>query len=250
MMSYPGSVPPKAGDEALDAEGRWRREVVRWLLTVAGVLLILLALRQCGFFDSRHGSLGTQGSTGRTGATGPEGRAGDTGALGPNGANGLDGTNGINGTNGADGTNGRNGAAGPRGVNGVNGSNGAPGATGTAGPPGPPGATGAGGGGGFGQGTVTAGACDSSIDIHLRSYWDNGFYLDSIELANVSTSCNGQQLTIAVVDSAGTALWSKSGITVSVVSGSIVLRHTDTGYSGMGAVSSTAIDRVALEIAA
>ena len=94
-----------------------------------------------------------------------------------------------------------------------------------------------------------AGACDSAIDVHLRSYWNNGFYLDSITLANVSTDCNGQNLTLAVVSSSGAVLWSTSGITVSVVDGTLVFSHTAPAYAGMGLVSSASIDRVALEIA-
>jgi hypothetical protein len=186
--------------------------------------------------------------------TGPVFGTGDSSSEGNNsgdpeqileaGEDGEDGEDGLNGRPGRDGEDGEDGAPG------------VPGAPGASGPAGPPGASGSGGGGSssssgssFGQGSLRVGTCDDAITLSLRSRFVAGlFYFKTINLSGIASQCNGKNIDIYLLDSAGNELASAINGTVSGTTLSIP--HTAFLRSGSAAdVLASALDSIALEIA-
>jgi hypothetical protein len=266
------SAAQAAIDEAARREkiARRRRNTVRVLLILL-LLLIMLGIRLLpldwnpfvGLNASAFGASGVSqgagagagaggagsGGSGGAGAGAAAGSSSDTkGGKGGSGAAGVSAAAGSNGAPGAQGPAGANGAAGPAGANGAAGPAGAAGAAGPAGPAGPAGADGRNYGVPLGQGDINVGACDSSINISLSSRWLNGFKLKQVRLYNVASTCNGQNLTLELLDADGNSLASieKPAVTVSGA-GEIILSYTT--YSQLSSVVSVNVARVAIELA-
>jgi hypothetical protein len=245
-----------------DENVRW---FVRLIVRLIVLLLFLSLLRMFGFIPSDWQTVSNVTGLSRNGAS--------NGTAGANGANGNTsgaGTNGsTGGTNGTDGglmfgsgntsTDGQPGTAivtggTSTGGNGVIGANGAPGPAGPAGPPGPAGKDGANGADGIsgianGQGTASIGACDQSVKVILKSYWDFpsfSFKLDQVLMQNVSTNCSNQTLTLLLLDhSAARTLSTITFNTGQISSPEGTLTITS---SQIGSVTSDEVTDVAFEI--
>lgn len=139
------------------------------------------------------------------------------------------------------------GAPGPAGPQGPAGE---AGPAGPAGPQGPPGADGVGsnnGGISYGQGSGSVGACDSMVNVSLRSQWNgSAFMLALVRLSDVSTNCNGQELTLQLYNGS-TQLFSGVVSNVSVSGGQINL--TSSTHPSLASVPSLDVTRVVMEIA-
>lgn len=172
-----------------------------------------------------------------TGATGAPGNNGLPGADGSDGSDGADGSVGPAGSDGASGNNGRNGVDGQDGADGEAGLNGADGA------PGADGATLY----NSGQGVVDLGACDSSVDVRLRSRLvGSTFYLASVTLSGISSDCWGSTVDVYVlggVDPDWTTLTSSLDV---ALSGEIIVINDDQ-FDSVD-IPSSVITRIALEI--
>jgi hypothetical protein len=264
------SAAQAAIDEAARREkiARRRRNTVRVLLILL-LLLIMLGIRllpldwnpfvglNAGAFGASGVSQGTgsgaggagSGGSGGSGAGVAAGSSSDTkGGKGGSGAGGVSAAAGSNGAPGAPGPAGANGAAGPAGANGAAGPAGAAGAAGPAGPAGPAGADGRNYGVPLGQGDINVGACDSTVNVSLSSRWVNGFKLKQVRLYNVASTCNGQNLTLELLDAGGNSLASieQAAVTVSG-SGEIILTYTS--YPQIANVVSVDVARIAIELA-
>jgi hypothetical protein len=168
-----------------------------------------------------------------------------TGAAGAPGNNGAPGVDGSNGSDGSSGSNGFPGLDGSDGMSGADGSDGAQGADGT------PGLDGAQGADGVtlynsGQGIVDLGACDSRVDVRLRSRLvGDTFYLSSITLSGISSDCWGS--TVDVYALGGT---SPDWVTLTEAIGTAITGETLVlGPDQLDDdVLSSSVTRIALEI--
>lgn len=191
------------------------------------------------------------------GITGASGVSGANGANGTDGRNGADGTDGVNGTPGAQGLAGEMGMTGPAGSTGPQGATGAqglPGAVGATGAQGEPGAMGPQGPAGettpisIGQGSGQTAACDSDISVSMRSRWDGSqLVLSSILFSHVADTCDGQRLSVYLIDYSDELLDSFIIDSATVSSGTIRLSHTDFG--SFDDIASSAIHQVIIEMA-
>ncbi|MEY4312888.1 MAG: hypothetical protein RLZZ319_397 [Actinomycetota bacterium] len=179
------------------------------------------------------------------------GISGDAGVNGTNGVNGLDGANGVAGPQGLAG---KMGMTGPAGATGAEGAQGIPGEVGATGAQGEPGATGPQGPAGdttpisIGQGSGQTAACDSDISVSMRSRWDgHRLVLGSIEFSRVSESCNGQRLSVFLIDFADELITSVVVESATVTSGNIRLAHST--YSEFDEIPSSDIHQVIIEMA-
>ena len=162
----------------------------------------------------------------------------------------------IAGADGQDGEDGLNGRPGRDGQDGVDGAPGIPGAPGASGPAGPPGAAGSGGGGSssssgtsLGQGVLRVGTCDTDIAASLRSRiavssGSTVFYFKTISLSGIDSACNGKNIDIYLLDSAGATLATAMSGTVSGATHSV--EHTSFSTAN---ILASAVDSIALEIA-
>ncbi|MEN9751897.1 MAG: hypothetical protein RLZZ600_944 [Actinomycetota bacterium] len=251
-----------AVDGAIKREknARRRRTTMRILLLIL-LILLMLGIRLLPIdwnpFTSLAGGIGTgtgqgvggsgTGSGSGSGGNGGGSAAGVGGTDSKGGKNGS-GSGGISAPAGADG---KPGPAGPAGANGAQGPAGANGATGANGADGAPGRDGSNFGVPIGQGEINVGACDSAVSISLRSSWstaENTFVLSRVKLYNVATTCNGQDLTLVLLDSAGHALATIEANSVTV-SGNGDLIYNASVYPQLAQVISTQVSRVAIELA-
>ena len=219
-----------------------------------------------------QGITGPQGEAVPAGAAGPQGPAGAAGAAGaigpagpqgPAGAEGLPGTAGAQGVIGPAGPQGAAGPAGPPGPAGPAGAAGVAGADGATGAQGPTGATGAQGPAGrdasmvgFANGQATLGNCDNSVNVSMRSRWNQTlvsggtFTLSKIKIYNVSSDCDGLTLSLDLLDSSGAPLLDNP---IEVPNISVGANHeilfTYTAFPELSSILSNDIDKVILEIA-
>jgi hypothetical protein len=135
------------------------------------------------------------------------------------GSDGKDGTNGANGSDGADGAPGLDGAQGADGVTLYN----------------------------SGQGIVDLGACDSRVDVRLRSRLvGDTFYLSSITLSGISSDCWGS--TVDVYALGGTSpdwVTLTEAIGIAITGETLVLGPNQLSSDD---VLSSSVTRIALEI--
>ena len=149
------------------------------------------------------------------------------------------------------------GPAGPQGPAGRDGAVGPQGPAGAAGPAGPQGAAGANGADGTsagvssGNGTGSVGACDSNVDVSLRSSWDGtDFKVAQVKLYNVSNACNGLQLTLQLYNGT-TQLFTIVVPNVTITGGEIIITPNSSGGTpSLGTIRSLDVTRVVMEIAA
>jgi hypothetical protein len=152
----------------------------------------------------------------------------------------------IAGQDGQDGEDGLNGRPGRDGQDGEDGAPGEPGASGDAGPAGPAGGS---GGPSFGQGVLRVGTCDDAITTSLRARLVSGvFYFKTINLSGIDDTCNGKNINVYLLDSAGDELASAlegtvSGSTLSISHSSFLASNSAVN------VLAEDIDSIALEIA-
>jgi hypothetical protein len=152
------------------------RRLNTFLLVVIAMLLLFGALGGTYLYTVVSGLSSTTGATGAAGAPGNNGAPGSDGSNGSDGSSGLNGFPGSDGNDGNDGTNGADGSDGADGAPGLDGAQGADGVTLY----------------NSGQGIVDLGACDSRVDVRLRSRLDGEtFYLSSITLSGISSDCWG-----------------------------------------------------------
>ena len=219
--------------------------------------------------DLGNGSGSTVATVSQPGPQGPAGAAGAAGAIGPAGppgpagAEGLPGTAGAQGVIGPAGPQGAAGPAGPQGPAGPAGATGVAGADGATGAQGPAGATGAQGPAGrdasmvgFANGQATLGNCDNSVNVSMRSRWNQTlvsggtFTLSKIKIYNVSSDCDGLTLSLDLLDSSGAPLLDNP---IEVPNLSVGANHeilfTYTAFPELSSILSNDIDKVILEIA-
>jgi len=197
--------------------------------------------------------VGPQGPAGAKGATGAAGVAGATGATGAAGAAGATGATGATGKDGASVvtailpvgdancvTGGLSVTSGTTVQYVCNGKQGAAGATGATGATGAAGAAGTGGGGGtstgYGAGTLSAGACDDSVEVQLKNTFSGGkFALNQILMNNVKAACDNKVLKVYFTIRTTGALYG-DGYSSSKYTNSneIVCQKTLTGTSWSG----------------
>lgn len=258
-----------------------RRKVRAFLIRAALVILLLLAMFFIRFMPATWNPFALPSSSALTGLTG-EGAGSGSGSgagLANNGGGGgapVGGTVPVGGENNNDSSadtpatgsksqktvggqasggsslQGPQGPAGPAGPQGPAGADGVAGANGVAGPQGPQGPAGADGVGttvgvSSGQGSGSVGACDSSVDVALRSSWDGTtFKVSLVKLYNVANTCAGQDLTLQLYNGT-TQLFSVVIPNVVVSGGEIVI--SSGAYASLGTVTSVDVTRVVMEIA-
>ena len=207
------------------------RRLNTFLLVVIAMLLLFGALGGTYVYTVVSGLSST---TGATGATGAAGTPGNNGAPGTDGSNGSDGSSGLNGFPGSDGNDGTNGADGSDGADGAPGLDGAQGADGVTLY-------------NSGQGIVDLGACDSRVDVRLRSRLDGEtFYLSSITLSGISSDCWGS--TVDVYALGGTSpdwVTLTEAIGIAITGETLVLGPNQLSSDD---VLSSSVTRIALEI--
>jgi len=209
-----------------------RRRTIRAIIGIIIVLLIVflgpLAVQKAVLWAISDVKI-----SGETGATGAQGSPGADGAAGRPGAQGFA------GLPGADGVRGRAGATGATGAQGI------PGQQGAAGPQGP-----AGGNTpiSIGQGSGQIASCDDDITPSLRSRWNGSdLTLKTITFKNVSSACDGQNLTVYVIDNGNELIDSFSVDAVTVSDGRIVMSRSDFG--GFDDIRSVDIHQIIIEMA-
>ena len=188
------------------------------------------------------------------------GEAGVDGADGINGVNGADGADGLNGVAGPQGLAGKMGMTGPAGTIGPAGATGAPGIQGVPGEAGAPGAQGEPGATGpqgpagdttpisIGQGSGQTAACDADISVSLRSRWDGSrLVLSSISFNDVAAACDGQRLSVFLIDYSNELITSLAIDNAQVNSGMIRLSHND--FSEFDDIASADLHQVIIEMA-
>ena len=182
--------------------------------------------------DVISGKEGTLGKNGKSGLNGKDGASGKDGLPGNDGSNGLNGKDGAPGKDGLPGNDGSNGLNGKDGIPGKDGSIGPAGLQGLQGLAGQNvtitsittsdkskcsglggvlltgsngsfevcnGATSSESSGGFGSGQFQLNSCDSSVNLSLKTYFDGDYFkMKSIELSNLSGSCNNNELVVVL----------------------------------------------------
>jgi hypothetical protein len=201
------------------------------LLVIIAMLLLFGALGGTYLYTVVSGLSSTTGAAGAPGNNGAPGVDGSNGSDGSSGSNGFPGSDGTDGKNGADGNDGATGADGAPGLNGVDGAQGANGVTLY----------------NSGQGIVDLGACDSRVDVRLRSRLDGDtFYLASITLSGISSDCWGSTVDVFALGGESpdwVTMTEATGIAITgetVVLGPNQLSDDD--------VLSSSVTRIALEI--
>ena len=156
---------------------------------------------------------------------------GAAGAPGNNGAPGSDGADGSDGSNGFPGADGNDGSEGAPGLNGVDGAQGAAGVTLY----------------NSGQGIVDLGACDSQVDVRVRSRLDGDtFYLASITLSGISSDCWGSTVDVfALGGESPDWVTMTEAIGIAVTGETVVLGPNQLSDDD---VLSSSITRIAMEI--
>ena len=182
--------------------------------------------------DVISGKEGTLGKNGKSGLNGKDGASGKDGLPGNDGSNGLNGKDGAPGKDGLPGNDGSNGLNGKDGIPGKDGSIGPAGLQGLQGLAGQNvtitsittsdkskcsglggvlltgsngsfevcnGATSSESSGSFGSGQFQLNSCDSSVNLSLKTYFDGDYFkMKSIELSNLSGSCNNNELVVVL----------------------------------------------------
>jgi curved DNA-binding protein CbpA len=170
--------------------------------------------------NGKSGLNGKDGASGKDGLPGNDGSNGLNGKDGAPGKDGLPGNDGSNGLNGKDGIPGKDGSIGPAGLQGLQGlagqnvtitsittsdkskCSGLGGAllTGSNGSfEVCNGATSSESSGSFGSGQSQLNSCDSSVNLSLKTYFDGDYFkMKSIELSNLSGSCNNNELVVVL----------------------------------------------------
>ena len=202
---------------------RYRDVLVRVIVVFS--LIILIA--KLGVFSPKQVSMSSDtaiknpdvilGKEGTLGKNGKSGLNGKDGASGKDGLPGNDGSNGLNGTDGIPGKDGSIGPAGLQGLQGLAGQNvtitsittsdkskcsglggvlltGSNGSFEVCN-----GATSSESSGSFGSGQFQLNSCDSSVNLSLKTYFDGDYFkMKSIELSNLSGSCNNNELVVVL----------------------------------------------------
>jgi len=182
--------------------------------------------------EGTPGKNGKSGLNGKDGASGKDGLPGNDGSNGLNGKDGASGKDGLPGNDGSNGLNGKDGAPGKDGIPGKDGSIGPAGLQGLQGLAGQNltitsittsdkskcsglggvlltgsngsfevcnGATSSESSGSFGSGQFQLNSCDSSVNLSLKTYFDGDYFkMKSIELSNLSGSCNNNELVVVL----------------------------------------------------
>jgi len=182
--------------------------------------------------DVISGKEGTLAKNGKSGLNGKDGASGKDGLPGNDGSNGLNGKDGAPGKDGLPGNDGSNGLNGKDGIPGKDGSIGPAGLQGLQGLAGQNatitsittsdkskcsglggvlltgsngsfevcnGATSSESSGSFGSGQSQLNSCDSSVNLSLKTYFDGDYFkMKSIELSNLSGSCNNNELVVVL----------------------------------------------------
>jgi hypothetical protein len=187
------------------------------------------AIKNPDVISGKEGTLGKNGKSGLNGKNGVSGKDGLPGNDGSNGLNGKDGApgkdglpgnDGSNGLNGKDGIPGKDGSIGPAGLQGLQGLAGQNvtitsittsdkskcsglGGVLLTGSNGSfevcNGATSSESSGSFGSGQFQLNSCDSSVNLSLKTYFDGDYFkMKSIELSNLSGSCNNNELVVVL----------------------------------------------------
>ena len=162
------------------------------------------------------------------------------------GAPGEDGVDGLNGLNGQDG---EDGAPGPAGQNGADGAPGPQGPVGAQGPAGSAGSSSPSSGTVTGQAVVRVGACDSNIEVSLRSRLLAGvFYFKQMTFSEIHSSCFGNSIDVYLLGADEVELGSHID---GVITGSTFnLGDLDFQFEGSAIdVPANLIESVAIEIA-
>ncbi|MEN9351964.1 MAG: hypothetical protein RL455_905 [Actinomycetota bacterium] len=205
------------------------------LIRVAIVVSLLILVAKLGVFSPKQIILQSGGS-----GNNPDVIFGKDGVPGKDGKNGNDGKNGLPGKDGLPGTPGAPGKDGLPGKDGSSGSSGAAGAQGLQGLAGQNvtvtsistsdaskcsglggvlltgsngsfevcnGSAGSGSSGSFGSGQFQLSSCDSSVNLSLKTTYNGDYFkMKSVELSNLSGSCNNNQVVVVlkIVKSADT----------------------------------------------
>lgn len=193
-------------------------------LRVALFASLLILISKLGIFSPKQVVVQSQNVIGKNETV--------VGAPGAQGANGKNGRNGIDGAPGKDGEPGKDGAPGRDGANGANGAAGANGAQGLQGLAGQNvtvssistsdvskcsglggvlltgnngsfevcnGSAGGGSSGSFGSGQFQLSSCDSSVNMSLKTSYNGSYFkMSSVELSNLSGSCNNNQVVVVL----------------------------------------------------
>ena len=201
------------------------------LLVIIAMLLLFGALGGTYLYTVVSGLTSTTGAAGAPGNNGAPGTDGSNGSDGSDGSNGFPGSDGADGKNGADGNDGATGADGAPGLNGIDGARGADGVTLY----------------NSGQGIVDLGACDSRVDVRLRSRLDGDtFYLASITLSDISSDCWGSTVDVfALGGSNPDWVTMTEAIGIAITGETVVLGPDQLSDDD---VLSSSITRIAMEI--
>lgn len=234
MVSIDAASTPYGRSERLSGTAP-QLERSRRLNTV--LLVIIALLLMFGALGGTYLYSVVSGLSSSTGATGAPGNNGLPGVDGSDGADGTDGSTGPAGSSGTDGTDGRNGA------NGQDGADGQPGLNGVDGAPGADGVTLY----NSGQGVVDLGACDSNVDVRLRSRLEGStFYLSSVTLSGISSECWGSTIDLYVLGGANPDWTTLTSSLEVAVSGEAIVINRD--QFDVDDIPSSQITRIALEI--
>jgi curved DNA-binding protein CbpA len=202
------------------------------LIRVAIVVSLLILVAKLGVFSPKQIILQSGGSGnnpdvifGKDGVSGNDGKNGINGKNGLTGKDGLPGTSGAPGKDGLPGKDGSSGAAGAQGLQGLAGQNvtvtsistsdaskcsglggvlltGSNGSFEVCN-----GSAGSGSSGSFGSGQFQLSSCDSSVNMSLKTTYNGDYFkMKSVELSNLSGSCNNNQVVVVlkIVKSADT----------------------------------------------
>ena len=202
------------------------------LIRVAIVVSLLILVAKLGVFSPKQIILQSGGSGnnpdvifGKDGVPGKDGKNGNDGKNGLPGKDGLPGTPGAPGKDGLPGKDGSSGAAGAQGLQGLAGQNvtvtsistsdaskcsglggvlltGSNGSFEVCN-----GSAGSGSSGSFGSGQFQLSSCDSSVNLSLKTTYNGDYFkMKSVELSNLSGSCNNNQVVVVlkIVKSADT----------------------------------------------
>jgi curved DNA-binding protein CbpA len=192
------------------------------LIRVAVVASLLILVAKLGVFSPKQITMqsGSSGNNpdvifGKDGAPGTDGRSGNNGKDGVTGTPGLPGKDGLTGKDGLPGKDGSSGAAGSQGLQGLAGQNvtvttistsdaskcsglggvlltGSNGSFEVCN-----GSAGSGSSGSFGSGQFQLSSCDSLVKISLKTTFNGDYFkMNSVELSNLSGSCNDNQVIV------------------------------------------------------
>jgi hypothetical protein len=225
-----------------------RRKVTRFILIVLLILLVFFIrlmpldwasgsvgnwLGVTNIFNSNSGSVPLASPTDGSHANHSGGSGSESGTVGQ--------TNYVAGPTGAPGPAGARGASGHAGSTGAAGANGKDGVMSQV---------------GYANGQASIGACDTSVNISMRSVWNprvqpgGNFTLAQIRIFNVDSACNGLNLMVDLIDASGNSMLAAPIDLQSLnvgANGEILL--TSTNYSAFRSVISNQIDKLVLEVA-